>query len=115
MISSDFIVLLQDTPIKTSSFESIDRDFLFSLINDFEDGKWRSSTFHQFIWNNVAQTALSAEERESLIDQSDSLLIKSAQNLKLTDEDEEETENIGRGSELAEIFLYGIMKNYYTQ
>ena len=111
-----FEVLIQEcfNEINTNKdLSPVDNKYLFSLINDFEDGKWRSSKFHQFIWNNVAQTALSAEERNSLIDKSDTLLIKSAQNLRLTDKDKEEVDNIGRGSELAEICLYGIMKEYY--
>ena len=96
-----------------STLEPVDNKYILSLINDFEDGKWRSSKFHQFIWNNVAQTALSAEERESLVNDNLSILIRSAENLRLTDQDKEECENIGRGSELAEILLYGIMKEYY--
>ena len=96
-----------------STLEPVDNKYILSLINDFEDGKWRSSKFHQFIWNIVAQTALSAEERESLVNDNLSILIRSAENLRLTDQDKEECENIGRGSELAEILLYGIMKEYY--
>ena len=96
-----------------STLEPVDNKYILSLINDFEDGKWRSSKYHQFIWNNVAQTALSAEERESLVNDNLSILIRSAENLRLTDQDKEECENIGRGSELAEILLYGIMKEYY--
>ena len=109
-----FEVLIQEcfNKINTNKdLSPVDNKYLFSLINDFEDGKWRSSKFHQFIWNNVAQTALSLEERNSLIDKSETLLIKSALNLRLTDK--EEVDNIGRGSELAEICLYGIMKEYY--
>lgn len=111
-----FEVLINDcfANISTdSTLEPVDNKYILSLINDFEDGKWRSSKFHQFIWNNVAQTALSAEERDSLADESSSLLVRSAQNLRLTDQDIEEGENIGRGSELAEILLYGLMKEHY--
>lgn len=111
-----FEVLIDDCFAKllpNCSLAPIDNKHILSLINDFEDGKWRSSKFHQFIWNNVAQTALSAEERKSLADESSSLLIRSAQNLRLTDQDKEECENIGRGSELAEILLYGLMKEYF--
>ena len=96
-----------------STLEPVDNKYILSLINDFEDGKWRSSKFHQFIWKNVAQTDISAEERESLVNDNLSILIRSAENLRLTDQDKEECENIGRGSELAEILLYGIMKEYY--
>lgn len=111
-----FEVLINDCFAKLSTnptLEPVDNKYILSLINDFEDGKWRSSKFHQFIWNNVAQTALSAEERESLVNDNLSILIRSAENLRLTDQDKEECENIGRGSELAEILLYGIMKEHY--
>jgi hypothetical protein len=83
---------------------------ILSIINDFEDGEWRHSKFDKYIWDNIAQTALSAEERNCLINKSYSELIESAKNLRLTDAEKDE---IGKGSELAEIFLYGIMKDYY--
>lgn len=107
-----FEVLINDcfANISTdSTLEPVDNKYILSLINDFEDGKWRSSKFHQFIWNNVAQTALSAEERDSLADESSSLLVRSAQNLRLTDQDIEEGENIGRGSEL---ISFGLPMNF---
>lgn len=90
-----------------SSLSPTNNKHILSLVNDFEDGKWRSSKFHQFIWNNIAETALSAAERESLATESASVLAQSAQNLRLIDKD------LGEGSELAEILLYGIMKQYY--
>lgn len=111
-----FDVLINDCFAKLSTdstLEPVDNKYILSLINDFEDSKWRSSKFHRFIWNNIAQTALSAEERQSLVNDNLSVLIRSAENLRLTDQDKEECENIGRGSELAEILLYGIMKEHY--
>ncbi len=82
---------------------------VLSIINDFEDGKWRSSKFHNFIWDNIAETGLSYKERESLVSQSQSQLVESAKNLRLTDK----LKDISKGSELAEILLYGIMKHHY--
>jgi len=82
---------------------------LLSLINGFEDGKWRYLAFQEYIFNNIALTALTAKERESLAGKSHSLQVAAARNLKLTDE----TDLIGEGSELAEIVLYGIMNDYY--
>lgn len=81
---------------------------LLSLVNDFEDGKWRSSRFQSYLWDNIAQTALSERERLALADQSHSALVAAARNLRLTDKDE-----VGQGSEIAEVFLYGIMKNHF--
>ena len=36
------------------------------MVNDFEDGKWNIEAFHDFIWDNIAQTALNRSEREVL-------------------------------------------------
>jgi hypothetical protein len=80
-----------------------------SMINDFENGKWRTQVFQNFIWDNITETSLSYKERDSLVDQSHSLLTSAAQNLRLTDKDGD----ISKGSELAEIILYGIMKHHY--
>lgn len=81
---------------------------LLSLLNDFEEGQWRRERFLEYVWNNIAETALSKKERESLLGAPLSLLKASAKNLRLTDNDER-----GRGSEISEILLYGIMKDYY--
>jgi len=81
---------------------------VLGLINDFENGSWRFEKFQNFIWDNIKETALSHSERNALIDKGEgSVLSESAKNLRLI-----ETTN-GRGSEIGEIVLYGIMKNYY--
>ncbi|RUO44525.1 DUF1837 domain-containing protein [Idiomarina aquatica] len=82
---------------------------VLSIANDFEEGSWHQKNFHMFIWDNIAETSLSSQEREALINKSSSLLTASAANLRLTDKETD----IGKGSELAEIFLYGIMKHHY--
>lgn len=90
------------------SLAPVDKKFTTSFLNDFEDGQWRYSKFQSFIWDNIAETSLSYRERESLVNHS--LLVAAAKNLRLTDSDKED---IGRGSELAEIVLYGLMKHHY--
>eukprot|EP01093_Parvamoeba_rugata_P008701 TRINITY_DN2476_c0_g5_i2.p1 TRINITY_DN2476_c0_g5~~TRINITY_DN2476_c0_g5_i2.p1 ORF type:complete len:306 (-),score=19.14 TRINITY_DN2476_c0_g5_i2:263-1180(-) len=90
------------------SLTPVDKKFITSFLNDFEDGQWRYSKFQNFIWDNIAETSLSYRERESLVNHS--LLVAAAKNLRLTDSDKED---IGRGSELAEIVLYGLMKHHY--
>ncbi|MGY2238300.1 HamA C-terminal domain-containing protein [Pseudomonas gingeri] len=82
--------------------------YVLSLLNNFEDGTWRYSKFQNFIWDNIAETALSQRERDNLINHS--LLTSAAKNLRLTDK----TDEIGKGSELAEIVLYGIMKHHFN-
>lgn len=56
-----------DTQSSTSEFNK--NDFLLSVINGFEDGKWRESEFRQFIMDNITQTGLSAKERADLYDE----------------------------------------------
>lgn len=80
------------------------------ILNDYEDGKWRYDKFQKFIWDNIKETALSHSERKALLsDGESSILTESAKKLRLV----EATDAIGRGSEIAEIVLYGIMKHHY--
>jgi hypothetical protein len=82
---------------------------VLGLLNDYENGSWRFDKFQNFIWDNIKETALSRSERKALIDKGEgSLLSEAAKNLRLI-----ETTN-ARGSEVAEIALYGIMKNHYS-
>lgn len=92
--------------------EFIGNEHLLSIVNDFEEEKWRYGQFLNYIWDRVIYTALSAKERDALVDSSHTRLVVAAQNLRLIDSinDKIQTE----GSELAEILLYGIMKDYYN-
>lgn len=82
---------------------------VLGLLNDYENGNWRFDKFQNFIWDNIKETALSHSERKALIDKGEgSLLSDAAKNLRLI-----ETTN-ARGSEIAEIALYGIMKEHYS-
>lgn len=82
---------------------------VLSLVNDFEDRAWRYEIFENFVWDNIAQTALSAREREKLIGRNRTSLRESAKNLRITKREGA----IGHGSELAEIVLYGIMHHHF--
>ncbi|TWI72980.1 uncharacterized protein DUF1837 [Desulfobotulus alkaliphilus] len=104
LIDESFLALTPECSLKP-----VDNKNVLTILNDFEDEKWRYYKFQNFIWDNIAETALSQKERESLSNQSHSLLTAAASNLRLTDSLNE----IGKGSELAEIVLYGIMKNHY--
>lgn len=106
-----FEVLIDDSlssVTSTAQLTEIVNNRIISLINDFEDAEWRYPKFQNYLWDNIAQTALSEKERSSLVDQSHSSLIAAAQNLRLTDNDE-----IGQGSEIAEVFLYGLMRHRF--
>lgn len=92
---------------KKSDFD--ENDFLLSVVNGFEDGKWREDLFRQFVMNNIAQTGLSADERENICTVDPyTQITRSIMNLRLVD-----CEN-GQGSEIAEIVLYGIMRYHYN-
>lgn len=84
----DFDILIDDSFMNICIDESlspINNKYILSLINDFEDGKWRYTKFQNFIWDNIAETSLSQKEREKLITQSHSILVAAAKNLRLTD------------------------------
>ena len=109
----DFKIIINDifsVLTKDSSLTPITNKRVLSIINDFENGKWNSDRFHKFIWNNIKETALSFKERKALIAEGeDSILTGAAKNLRLLESDKD----VGKGSEIAEILLYGIMKYYY--
>ena len=105
LIDDIFSVINQDDALMP-----IENKRVLSIINDFEDGSWRYDKFQKFIWNNIKETALSYKERQALVDEGeDSVLTEAAKNLRLIDD----KEDAGEGGEIAEILLYGIMKNYY--
>lgn len=112
MSKINFEVLINDEVLSnlSESFQSMGNEKVLSLINDFEDGSWRYNKFQNFIWDNIAEIALSSEEREKLVDSSHTKLVQAAKKLRLTDKESER----GKGSELAEIFLYGVMKHFYN-
>lgn len=108
----DFEILVDDYYLnlfKDTMLVPVDNKTVLSLANDFEDEKWRRGKFENFIWDNIALTALSAKERDKLAGKSGSTQREAAKNLRLTDKEGD----IGKGSELAEIVLYGIMHHYY--
>jgi hypothetical protein len=93
-----------NNPVVKISHESV-----LSLLNDYEDNSWRYEIFQNFISNNISETALSQQERLSLIGEPATLLSQAAKNLRLTDSDKDTS----KGSEIAEILLYGILKMHY--
>lgn len=98
-----------DTLNPTHGLSPTSKKYVLSMINDFEDGKWRFDEFQKYIWNNIAETALSYKERNALVDSKMSSLVQAAKNLRIAENDK-----IGEGSEIAEIVLYGVMKSHYN-
>jgi hypothetical protein len=88
---------------------TMSNEYVLSMINDYEDKVWRYGVFSEFIWNNIIETALSKKERDALVSTNYSALIRAAKNLRLSDSEQD----ISKGSEIAEIALYGILKHHY--
>lgn len=88
-----------------------DAYMLLSLINDFESGTWRTKKFTNFIFDHIAETALTYKEREALNEGASSILSRSIERMIMVKENKE---NKGYGGELGEAFLYGILKKYYN-
>jgi hypothetical protein len=109
----DFEILINDTFSNLKSDKTITSDAnktVISMINNFEDTEWRYNHFQNFIWDNIAETSLSYKERESLVNNHHSLLTYAAKNLRLSDK----SGDISKGSEIAEIVLYAIMKHHFN-
>ena len=90
--------------------EACAKKSLLTIANGFEDGSWREDLFHEFIWDHVTETALTARERLKLGDRHFTALSRAVKNLRLTSANND----ISRGSEIAEIFLYGVMRRHYS-
>ena len=105
-----FEILIEDVFFNISlnnSLDPMDNKTVLSLLNDFENGEWRYDKFQRFIWNNIKETALSHKERQALLnDGEDSVLTEAAKSLRIAEDN-------GKGSEISEILLYGIMKHHY--
>jgi hypothetical protein len=108
----EFEVIIDDSMLALSigsESTSNSSNNLIGIVNDFEDGNWRYEKFNNFVWDNIADTALSLREREALKSKPRSILVESAKKLRLSDS----VDDISRGSELAEIVLYGLMKHKF--
>jgi len=88
----------------TPNLSPIENKKVFGLANTFEAGDWEYKKFYDFLLTNIAETALTKKERDDLYDDYGTLLRKSAEKLKLSEDD----------GEIGEILLYGIMRNYYN-
>lgn len=83
--------------------------FCYLLLTVLKKGNGEKNEFHKFVMNNIAQTGLSAEDRDNLYSESPyTTITESIKNLRLVDKDN------GKGSEIAEIVLYGIMRYHYN-
>lgn len=91
-----------------SKEDSLKNKYLLTEINNYEDGKWRYERFNDYIMNNIALTTLSVEEQKKIPGNQFTSIKKACKNLRILPNDD-----IGRGSEIAEILLYSVMKDYF--
>ena len=106
-----FSIIIDDELIKdlqTSAFPSEGNESLVSVVNDFENGKWRVGKFLNFVIDNLKETALTAKERAALVNREGEILSRAANCLRI----EKNDDSTSRGSEIAEILLYGLMREY---
>ena len=103
LVDESFANICTDTTVTP-----IDKSFLLSVVNGYEDGKWRHNLFRNFVFNNLAETGLSAKERAALVDKDYERLVEAAQKLRI---EKEVSDN--SGGEIGEIVLYGIMKHHF--
>ena len=103
-----FDILLDEEVLSfgNDKIDALGNEKLISVANDYEGGTWRFQKFMDFIWDNVQETALTMRERLAYIGQPMSIIRCAANRLRLSSDD-------GKGSEIAEIFLYGMMRRYY--
>lgn len=106
-----FEVLFDEELIKfcTRNISCVGNENVVSMANDYDEGFWRIDRFLDFIWDNIKDAALTANERTALIGQEGSVIRRAASRLRLSTKDTDKS----KGSEIAEILLYGIMRRYY--
>lgn len=110
MATINFDILIDSSLYDLTQDSSIGKNNnLLSEINNFESGEWRYSRFHEYIMNNIFLTTLSYEERQKIPNDSFTCFKKACQNLRILESDDN-----GKGSEIAEILLYAIMKDHFN-
>lgn len=84
---------------------------LCGICNDYEDEEWWLDKFMRFVWDSVSQTALTRRAETMLKNEEayHSIQELSLNNLRKC----LNSSNSGKGSEVAEIVLYGIMRRHF--
>ena len=110
IIDDYFLDICQDAT--NSLLEHSSNKKIFSLLNDFEDGKWRADYFNETLWNNISEATMTYKERESCQSNPFSSLKKSISKLRSIVKNSD-NKTSGTESEIAEILLHIILKKYY--
>lgn len=103
-ITIDTCVVLETPNNKGAS----GKEFLTGLVSKFDKGEWSDAPFRMFVWRNLKTACLTPSESSVIVGDPDEKLRYAAMRLR------RETPNSkSRGSEIAEICLYGILKEFY--
>lgn len=91
---------------------------LLAIVNDYESYEWRYEKFITYIMNRITECALSKQERDALIEKQNwhSLSMDAKESIRKCQKKNLEDDAIPKNAyaEIAEILLYGIMKDYYN-
>lgn len=85
---------------------------ILSVLNDFEESKWRADYFNHVLWDNVSEATMTYKERESCLGDPFSSLKKSVTKLRSIVINDDKT--YGTESEIAEILLHIILKKHFN-
>lgn len=111
--SFDILLDIKLMDIYPKDFEyDIKYSSLLGLSNKYIDGKWSIKKFCNFFKDKIVLSALSTEEVELISDSPATSLENAFENLRKV-KNKDNTEGKITDGEVGEIFLYGIMREYY--
>lgn len=111
--SFDILLDIKLMDIYPKNFEyDIKYSSLLGLSNKYIDGEWSIKKFCNFFKDKIVLSALSTEEMELISDSPATSLENAFENLRKVKAKDDSEGKITDG-EVGEIFLYGIMREYY--
>lgn len=103
-ITVDSVVILNSPDVRKSS----GKELLRGLVSKFENGQWTDTPFRAFVWRHMKTACLTPSESAVIVGNPDEKLKDAVRRLR-----KEKPQSKSRGSEIAEICLYGILKEFY--
>lgn len=105
----DGIQIAVDSLIVSCSWKpegSSGKESILGLSADYQAGMNSAASICQLVMRNLVEACLSAEERQDALKSDKELQIAAAEEIRVV-------EGKGKASELAEICLYGVLREYY--
>ena len=103
-MSLPFRILVNETLINFHpkiTFTVYNNENILGLLNYFEEGEWMYEKFNNYIWDKIAETALSEKEKKKIAREPYTTIKNAAKKLVIND------------GEIAEILLYGVMRDHF--